>query len=240
MTTTDSRHDRIADARPHSPRSVVPLDATFDALASQQCRMLVHHLADSDEDALGVSDLAGRLAEESASEGSVPDEGSVSDEETIRADLHHTHLPKLDDAGLLDYDADRELVRPGSTACFETMRSAIEAYETADRPVSLDALFDLLADFRRRTAYRTLCSHGELSLPDLADEVAVAERGDALPEIAPDDVLKVYLSLYHTHVPKLADVGLVAYDQNSDYVTLTETGRALESPVRDLCAVTGV
>lgn len=235
MTTTDTCHDRTADARPHSPQSVVPLDVTFDALANRQCRALVRYLADSDEDALVVSDLAARLADEAKQDDEdAPDEGS------LRVGLHHTHLPKLDDAGLLDYDPDRELVRLGATSQFEAVSAAIEEYEAADRPLSLDALFDLFAEFRRRTAYRTLLSHGELSLPDLADEVAIAERGDALPEIDPDTVLEVYLSLYHTHVPKLADAGLVAYDQDSDYLTLTGTGRALESPVRDLCAAADV
>lgn len=227
MTTTEPRHDERADARPHSPQGVVPLDATFAALSSSQCRVLLEHLADSDDDALVVADLAARLA----------DEDALGDEDALRVDLHHTHLPKFDDADLLDYDADRGLLRPGSTSQFEAIHSAIEEYGAANRPVSLDALFGLLADFRRRTGYLTLCSHGDLSLPDLADEVAVAERGEALPEIDPDAVLRVYLSLYHNHVPRLAGAGLVTYDQEDDYVTLTETGRALESPVRDLCAV---
>lgn len=230
MTTTDSCHDERADARPHGPRGVVPLDATFDALTSRECRVLLGHLADADDDGLVVADLAARLAD---------DEG-VSEEDRLRVDLHHTHLPRLDDAGLLDYDAGRGLLRLESASQFEAIHSAIEEYGAADRPLSLDALFDLLADFRRRTAYLTLCSHGDLSLPDLADEVAVAERDDALPEIDADAVLRVYLSLYHNHVPKLAEAGLVAYDQEDDYVTLTEIGRALESPVRDFCTAADV
>jgi hypothetical protein len=243
MTTTDSRHDESANARLHSLQGVVPLDVTFDALANQQCRVLVGHLADGDEDALVVTDLADGLADRLADRladqpaDQFADDNGPPDERRLRVDLHHTHLPKLDDAGLLDYDADRGLLQPGSGSQFEAIHSAIEEYRTADRPVSLDALFDLLADFRRRTAFLTLCSHGDLSLPDLADEVAVAERGETLLEIDPDEVLRVYLSLYHRHVPKLADEGLVAYDQDDDYVTLTETGRALESSVRDLCTV---
>jgi hypothetical protein len=109
----------------------------------------------------------------------------------------------------------------------------VESYASED-VLALDSLFELLAAFRRRTAYRTLLRHESMSLPDLADEVAVTERGQPLTEIAADAVLQVYLSLYHTHVPKLAAAGLVAYDQESDYVALTDAGRELESPVRDL------
>jgi hypothetical protein len=64
-----------------------------------------------------------------------------------------------------------------------------------------------------------------------ADEVAVAECDRVLPEIDADAVLQFYLSLYHTHVPKLADAGLVEYGQARDFVTVTDEGRALESVV---------
>ena len=224
MTTTDSRNDRTADARPHGSRGVARLDAAFGALATEQGRALLGPLADAEDDALVVCDLAARVADETA-----------ADDLSLRTRFHHTQLPKLDDADLLDYDADRGVVRPKGVEQFETLHSVVADYEADDRPVSLDAVFDLLAAFRRRTAYRTLVSHGDLSLPDLADEVAVAERDRPLPEIDPDAVLQVYLSLYHTHVPKLADAGLVEYDQEADFVALTDDGRALEPVVEDLC-----
>ncbi|WP_137285210.1 DUF7344 domain-containing protein [Halorussus salinisoli] len=229
MTTTDSRPDSTANARPHSPERVASLDATFDALADRQCRVLLRHLDESDDDTLSVADLAARLTD--AADGT----DAKTAENRLLASLHHTHLPKLADAGLVNYDADRGLVRYRPESRFTAMASTIESFESADYPVSLDTVFGLFADFRRRTAYVTLLRHDDLSLPDLADEVAVAERDEHLPNIDPDDVLEVYLSLYHTHVPKLASAGLVNYDQEDDYVRLTDTGRALEPPVRALC-----
>ncbi|WP_128476097.1 DUF7344 domain-containing protein [Halorussus pelagicus] len=221
MTTTDSCPD-TADANPHSPERAVPLDATFDALENEDCRVLLWHLAESD-DALVVDDLVDRLAE------------TETDEERLRARLHHSHLPKLADAGLVAYDAERELVAYGEDARFEAMVPIIESFEQTDHPISLDSLLGLLADFRRREALVTLLNHEDLSLPDLADEVTIAERGEPLTRIDADDVLQVYLSLYHTHVPKLARAGLVDYDQDDDYVALTDAGLALESPIRALC-----
>jgi hypothetical protein len=224
VTTTDSRNDRTADAGPYGQQGVTRLDATFDALANEQCRALFIHLSDADEETFVVGDLAARIADDEA-----------ADDPLLRARVHHTHLPKLDNADLLDYDADRGLVRPKSDGRFEALQSVVAAYEVDDRPVSPDVLFGLLATFRRRTAYRTLLEYGDLSLPDLADEVAVAECNRTLPEIDPDDVLQVYLSLYHTHVPKLAEAGLVEYDQDADFVVLTDAGRVVESVVEDLC-----
>ncbi|WP_276301724.1 DUF7344 domain-containing protein [Halorussus lipolyticus] len=230
MTTTDSYRDATADAGPHSSESGAPLDATFDALANRRCRVLLRHLAESD-DALVVNDLAGRLADE------LDDEAAT--ERRLRTSLHHTHLPKLADAGLVEYDLDRGLVRFCDESRFEELAPTIDSLESGDPPVSTDALLELLSEFRRREALRTLVRHDDLSLPDLADEVAIEERDELLPNIDPDDVLEVYLSLYHTHVPKLAAGGLVDYDQDDDYVALTPAGRALESPVRSLCEVAG-
>ncbi|UPW00623.1 hypothetical protein M0R88_00630 [Halorussus gelatinilyticus] len=226
MTTTDSRHD-AADARPYSTERDASLDATFDVLGNRDCRVLLRHLADCDETVV-VDDLVDLLA----------DDATLADEVRLRARLHHSYLPKLADAGLVEYDADRELVARRDDGRFEALRPTVEQFESADRPVSLDALFDLLSDARRREALVTLFAHEDISLPDLADEVAVAEEGEPLTRIDADDVLQVYLSLYHTHVPKLARAGLVDYDQDDDYVALTDVGRDLESPIRSLCSPT--
>jgi DNA-binding transcriptional ArsR family regulator len=223
MKTSDSRHD-ATDARPHSPERDASLDATFDALGNRDCRVLLRHLADSDE-ALVVDDLVDSLG----------DDATTFDADRLRARLHHNYLPKLVDAGLVEYDADRELVALCDDGRFEALTPTAEAFESAGHAVSLDALFDLLADLRRREAILALLDHEALSLPDLADEVAVAERDEPLTSIDADDVLRVYLSLYHTHVPKLAHEGLVDYDQDDDYVALTDAGRAVEPKIRSLC-----
>ncbi|NEU56208.1 hypothetical protein [Halorussus sp. MSC15.2] len=230
MTTTDTHPDDTADAEPCGPESGVSLDATFAALADRECRDLLWRLAESDDETFLVTDLAARLTD-----GTESDDATGNAETRLTARLHHTVLPKLDDAGLVAYETDRGLVRSCLDSRYAAMVEGIAGFESADRPVPLDTLFELLADFRRRTAYLTLLRHDDLSLPDLADEVAVAERGEPLSKVDPDDVLRVYLSLYHTHVPKLADTGLVAYDQEDDYVALTDVGRALESPTRALC-----
>ncbi len=149
--------------------------------------------------------------------------------ERVVASLCHAHLPKLADAGVLDYDADRGTVQSGSDVRLETVLSTAEDFDLSDAEAPPDAVFDVLANARRRTVVRMLMTHGDVALPDLADEVAVAEHDRPLTEIDGDAVQQVYLSLYHTHVPKLADVEFVAYDQDTDYVALADVGCASAS-----------
>ena len=89
-------------------------------------------------------------------------------------------------------------------------------------PERLDDVLQLLADRRRRLTLAVLRRHGEsLSLPDVADEVAVHERGRPLPEISPQTVTEIYTSIYHDHLPRLVEAGLVSYDQERDLVEPT-------------------
>ena len=59
-----------------------------------------------------------------------------------------------------------------------------------------------------------------VSLPDLAEAIAEQETGEALEDIPGEEVTEIYLSLYHHHVPALADIGLLEYDQEIDLVQI--------------------
>lgn len=86
-------------------------------------------------------------------------------------------------------------------------------------PLSLDRAFGLLAEERRRYALLCLRAHRPtMTLGDLADEVATHEFDCRFAEIDPGEILEIYLSLYHTHIPKLANSGLLEYDQDRDMV----------------------
>lgn len=95
--------------------------------------------------------------------------------------------------------------------------------EPSDRPpFSLSDAADLLAHSRRRCALERLRSFdGPMGLADLADEVATAEHGTIISEIPAEEVKRVYLDLYHSHVPKLAEADVVEYGQESDLVELS-------------------
>ncbi len=94
---------------------------------------------------------------------------------------------------------------------------------------TVDAVFGILAHHRRRCALRTLQAYeNPMALADLADEVAVQEKDTPITEISPEEVQQVYLDLYHTHIPKLEDEQFVHYDQEQDYVSLSERSEYLE------------
>lgn len=87
----------------------------------------------------------------------------------------------------------------------------------------LDDLFDILSSRRRRYILQCLREHGpQVSLPDLADEVSVQTYDCPITDVPEEDVLEIYVSLYHRHIPKLADAGIVDYEQERDLVRLAE------------------
>lgn len=76
----------------------------------------------------------------------------------------------------------------------------------------------------RRRIIRTVLGEaaGPLSLADLAVEIVERERGAPAGETDWDAVQRCRLEIYHAHVPKLADDGLVAYDPDRRVVTGVE------------------
>ena len=78
------------------------LEALVDCLADATRRRVLATLADRD-DPVGRDDLAAALAGD-------------GDEEGLRTALHHRHLPKLDAAGLLAYDAGSGRLVPAVSA----------------------------------------------------------------------------------------------------------------------------
>ncbi|MFC6975965.1 hypothetical protein ACFQL1_16745 [Halomicroarcula sp. GCM10025709] len=96
-------------------------------------------------------------------------------------------------------------------------------------PGEVDELFRALADSRRRVALSRLSTHQDLTLPDLADELAEIEHGRPLTEIDPESVTELYFDLYHSHVPCLVAADLVEYDQAQDHVAITDRGDAAQS-----------
>ncbi|AGB33056.1 hypothetical protein C488_15842 [Natrinema pellirubrum DSM 15624] len=84
---------------------------------------------------------------------------------------------------------------------------------------TIDDAFALLSDQRRRLLLRVMRTYDEeLTLPDAAEEVAIRETGHGVTDIPAERVTEVYLSLYHDHLPRLVDAGLLVYDQERDLV----------------------
>lgn len=97
----------------------------------------------------------------------------------------------------------------------------------ADDRLSPSVIHDLLTvRCRRYTLYCLYLRANPVRLPDVAEQVAEWEHGVSGDELL-DERLRTYNELYHTHVPKLADVNVVAYSQSEDMVELARNAAQL-------------
>lgn len=88
----------------------------------------------------------------------------------------------------------------------------------SDSQFETDDLFEALAHERRRYLLYTLLDADARSLKATARRLAAWENGAPADTVDRDEVEKVYASLYHAHVPKLVDLGVLEYDREDDLV----------------------
>ncbi|QCJ46987.1 MULTISPECIES: DUF7344 domain-containing protein [Haloprofundus] len=104
------------DAVPTDPLSRVIRSRTvsrtdeelLDAFADPVRRRTLSYLYSVSRPAVSTAELAERCAD---AEDADPEDADPEAAERLELALHHTHLPKLDDAGLLDYRAGAREVR---------------------------------------------------------------------------------------------------------------------------------
>lgn len=95
-----------------------------------------------------------------------------------------------------------------------------------------DDLFKALASSERRRLLAALPEQSAMTLDELTD-ILVGWQTTADGPAGPDEWAKVKIELVHAHLPLLADVGLVTYDEE-------EIGRAeYPDPVEELVTFAG-
>ncbi len=100
---------------------------------------------------------------------------------------------------------------------------------------SFDPHCKIQADRRRHCALHCLHQFDvPLALADLAEEVAVREHDTPITEISAEEVKRIYMSLYHDHIPELKDASVVHYDQERDVVALSENRAQLAQHLQSL------
>lgn len=84
--------------------------------------------------------------------------------------------------------------------------------------LEMDHVFEVLSHPRRRYLLYTLGTNGKRPLWELARHIAAWE--DDVPEgaVSEDAVERVYVSLYHNHVPKLAGQGVIAFSEAEETI----------------------
>lgn len=92
---------------------------------------------------------------------------------------------------------------------------------TAAAELTQAELFDVFSNARRRWAVRHLedCD-GACDLDELVERVAVRENDADPEELTRAQRRRVYISLYQTHLPMLADHGIVDWDPDDRRVEL--------------------
>jgi hypothetical protein len=85
------------------------LDAYCGILSNQRRQYLCAHLLQSGEDVYSLDELVERVLERERGQDSAPQ--LEKHQQRISIELHHRHLPKLADTGLIDYDARTHTVR---------------------------------------------------------------------------------------------------------------------------------
>lgn len=100
-------------------------------------------------------------------------------------------------------------------------------------PLAHDEVFALLSSPRRRRVVRyLLLNDGEVSSGTLVDAIAALEAAPGSDSPETGDRKSVYVSLRQTHLPRLAEAGVVEYDPEEDTVRPTARLSLLAPPLR--------
>ncbi|WP_135302533.1 DUF7344 domain-containing protein [Haloarcula amylovorans] len=93
---------------------------------------------------------------------------------------------------------------------------------TETDPLSKGEIFDVLQNERRRYVLQYLREHGgPIELGDLTSEVASMEYDCDCADVSSAQRKRVYTTLQQTHLPRMAEAGIVEYDPDDGVVTTT-------------------
>jgi len=103
---------------------------------------------------------------------------------------------------------------------------------TAGVDVDIDDVFDVLANQRRRLVIHYLARDvPDASLRDLSEYIAAVENDVPAEDLSSQERKRVYIGLHQCHLDKLADAGVLEYDEQSQIVSATEETRALADAI---------
>ena len=102
-------------------------DTILSAVANEHRRAILNALDTAPDNTLEYDTLVDRVADQIRDE----DAERVSDEhrQRVRIGLHHTHLPKLDEARIIDYEGDTGHVEFVGGALEQEILTLVEPYD---------------------------------------------------------------------------------------------------------------
>ncbi|WP_306059517.1 DUF7344 domain-containing protein [Natronococcus wangiae] len=101
----------------------IPVDVLFETLANEYCRYVLRCLCEH-ETPISIADLAREVAvrKHGASVSEIPED----ERKRIHVLLHHSHVPKLDDADLVTHDQERNVVDTPADADVESLLESLQ------------------------------------------------------------------------------------------------------------------
>ena len=103
------------------------LDTVLDVCEHEHRRIVLAALADQQQ-SLSIDDLTNAIVKHN--HHTPPTEAADETVTQIQTSLHHVHLPKLSEAGLIQYDSERQVVEP--TARIDREKSHLSAILAVD------------------------------------------------------------------------------------------------------------
>ncbi|PAU85162.1 hypothetical protein CK500_00375 [Halorubrum salipaludis] len=92
------------------PATDISEDELFDVLANQRRRFAVHLLKRETDDSVAIGDMAEQIA--AWENGIDTAEITGNERKRVYTALQQSHLPKMDDAGVVEFNKDRGVVEP--------------------------------------------------------------------------------------------------------------------------------
>ena len=103
-----------------------------------------------------------------------------------------------------------------------------ETAQTSADPLSLDLVFEVLKNERRRRVLQFLRdSSGTVSLSDVAEHIAAIENDKPEKALSSQERKRVYVGLYQCHLPKMDDTDVVDFDGNRGTIDLGDNAEQL-------------
>jgi hypothetical protein len=88
--------------------------------------------------------------------------------------------------------------------------------------LEIEHVYEALGHARRRYLCYTLLEDTEWSLSELATKIAAWENDVPEHAVTEDQREEAYVSLYHAHVPKLVEEGVITFDEATETITTAE------------------
>lgn len=84
-----------------------------------------------------------------------------------------------------------------------------------EHELSIDRVFELLKNSRRRETLKYLDNHGEkVTLSEVAEHIAAIENDTTPRAITSQQRKRVYVGLYQSHLPKMDDAAVIEFEKN--------------------------